>query len=150
MLSYATSRFRNGQTVQTRPSRFLSDIDRKYLHLKTSDDLDTSSTRTKWGSPRGFSWRPKKEIPREPAPSLSAQKEPVFRPVPANAAIPAVNGTKHDVKELKTGMRIAHSSFGKGTIELIDDNAGSPLIHVNFDGDGIRRLMLKFAKFEIL
>lgn len=42
VMTYASSRFRNGQTVMTRPSRFLSDIDRKYLKLQTSSDLPSS------------------------------------------------------------------------------------------------------------
>ena len=39
MLSYAGSRFRNGQTVMCRPSRFLGDINPAYLHLDTNDSL---------------------------------------------------------------------------------------------------------------
>ena len=44
MLSYASSRFKNGQTNITQPSRFLRDIDPRYLKLMQGTDLglDTS------------------------------------------------------------------------------------------------------------
>ncbi|MDE5881584.1 MAG: UvrD-helicase domain-containing protein, partial [Muribaculaceae bacterium] len=38
-LTYASSRFRNGQTVMTRPSRFLGDIDTRYLHMQMSNSM---------------------------------------------------------------------------------------------------------------
>ncbi|MBD5370032.1 MAG: UvrD-helicase domain-containing protein [Bacteroides sp.] len=43
-MTYATSRFRNGQTVMTRPSRFLGDIDTRYLKIQTSSDISAPST----------------------------------------------------------------------------------------------------------
>ena len=45
MLSYAGSRFRNGQTVMCRPSRFLGDINPAYLHLDTNDSLRRSESK---------------------------------------------------------------------------------------------------------
>lgn len=39
MLSYASSRYRNGQTTVTRPSRFLRDIDSKYLKMVQGTDI---------------------------------------------------------------------------------------------------------------
>lgn len=36
VLTYAGSRFRNGQTVMTSPSRFLGDIDRRFIHIQVS------------------------------------------------------------------------------------------------------------------
>ena len=46
VMTYAKTRFRNGQTVMTRPSRFLSDIDRKYLSVKASSDIGGVSAQT--------------------------------------------------------------------------------------------------------
>lgn len=39
MLTYASSRFRNGQTMMTRPSRFLHDLDPKYLKFVEGTDF---------------------------------------------------------------------------------------------------------------
>ncbi|MCM1254559.1 MAG: UvrD-helicase domain-containing protein [Duncaniella sp.] len=43
MISYAASRFRNGQTMSCRPSRFLKDIDSKYLKLSAGTDFGSTS-----------------------------------------------------------------------------------------------------------
>lgn len=42
MMSYASSRFRNGQTLATRPSRFLRDIDKRYIQMVHDTDLAAS------------------------------------------------------------------------------------------------------------
>ena len=39
MLSYASSRFRNGQTKMCQPSRFLRDIDPRYLKPVQGTDI---------------------------------------------------------------------------------------------------------------
>lgn len=39
MMSYASSRFRNGQTVTCSPSRFLRDIESRYLHITNGNSI---------------------------------------------------------------------------------------------------------------
>ncbi len=41
--TYAKTRFRNGETVQTRPSRFLSEIGKKFVQIETSSDFSDNS-----------------------------------------------------------------------------------------------------------
>ncbi len=43
VMTYATSRFRNGQTVMTRPSRFLADIDQRYMRVQVSSDISVAA-----------------------------------------------------------------------------------------------------------
>ena len=50
-------------------------------------------------------------------------------------------------------MVIEHGRFGRGTITAVDaDNPNGPRISVRFDSDGnlIRNLILRFAKFAII
>ncbi|MDE7237027.1 MAG: ATP-dependent helicase, partial [Paramuribaculum sp.] len=49
MLSFATSRFRNGQTVITSPSPFLRDIDPAYLKLMNGSTIDPPASRPPYG-----------------------------------------------------------------------------------------------------
>ena len=51
VMTYATSRFRNGQTVMTRPSRFLGDIDTRYLKVQTSSDISGADASSVFGNP---------------------------------------------------------------------------------------------------
>ena len=47
-------------------------------------------------------------------------------------------------------MRIEHSRFGKGDITEIDRSAADVRITVEFDTVGIKKLLLKFARFKII
>lgn len=48
MLSYASSRFRNGQTCTCSPSRFIRDIDTQYLLPVSGTTIDSSPQRAPW------------------------------------------------------------------------------------------------------
>ena len=59
------------------------------------------------------------------------------------------NFTIHSVEELHVKSEILHQRFGSGTVTNIDTN-GDPKIEVAFHDGQTRKLLLKFAKFEIL
>lgn len=47
-------------------------------------------------------------------------------------------------------MRIRHSKFGVGTITKKGSISGEPSITVEFDGVGVKNLLLRYAKFDII
>jgi DNA helicase II / ATP-dependent DNA helicase PcrA len=170
MLSYASSRYRNGQTMVTRPSRFLRDIDPQYLKMIQGSDLDDAprgvnpleNYRASYhssGSASGL-FNP----PRRPAYAASKGEgasaswlEKSRRKLEETVASKNTPGdltdadfTLHDVSELYGGMKIIHGRFGHGTIEDIDDNAAGAKITVTFTGAERKILLLKFARFKIL
>ena len=57
--------------------------------------------------------------------------------------------TIHAVEELQKGCKILHQRFGHGTVILID-TSGDAKIDVEFNDGQTRKLLLKFAKFQIL
>ncbi len=52
--------------------------------------------------------------------------------------------------EFKVGMRVYHNKFGKGTILKINAQTGNIKLAVLFDEEGEKRLVLPYAKLEIL
>ena len=143
MMSYASSRFRNGTMMSQNISPFLREIDRKYLSTSTGSDLRTLSAPQSRSIP-GFS-----RSMMGSARSLSDLRRPSPTPQPA-----AVTGdfVKHDASELSVGMTIRHQQFGTGEIIEIDTSTDSPRMTAVFEGDVVdsRKLLLKFAKFSIL
>ncbi len=163
MLSYSTSRFRNGMTKLTQPSRFLHDIDRRYLRLVQGTELSADSTginpyeqyrasfhsqattinsinprpdtRTSGAGPAPRSWQPRPVAPK--ATTTTTAKAAGFYAL-------------HTEDELREGMRIRHERFGTGTIQEIDHDPTGTKIAVLFANVELRRLMLKYARFEIL
>ena len=69
----------------------------------------------------------------------------------ATLAPPAASGnfTIHTIEELSEGSEILHQRFGHGTVIHID-TSGDAKIDVAFNDGQTRKLLLKFAKFEIL
>ena len=154
MLSYAGSRFRNGQTVMCRPSRFLGDINPAYLHLDTNDSLV-------YGAPKVRPTQNYYASMMASARSLNSIRRTEGRPVstinnrPPVAASPQKSSTggiytQHPAASLSEGMRIEHAKFGKGTIVNVDHSRPDARITVDFDSSDSRTLMLKFAKFAVL
>lgn len=168
MLSYASSRFRNGMTAMASPSRFLSDIDPRFLNFMTGTSLDDPAPKAAWlsrpqmparhrdaASPRSAENR--FSVPKTPDPTQlgSFTASPRHdRPAPQQrmASTSAGEGDfrLHDVAELRVGLTIEHQRFGRGRIVEIDaDNPSGERIKVNFNNVDIKLLLLRFARFAI-
>lgn len=154
-ITFATSRYRNGQTKQCQMSRFIRDIDSSYLSLSQTSAMTgefgyTSSRRyDKWNF---------EDYNSKPIFTKSERKTTIYQKsdtiinkpsVSFNPTLSSGDFANHGVNELIIGMKIQHSRFGVGVIEniFVDDEK----IKVNFSElNETKLLMLKFAKFKIL
>lgn len=155
MLSYANSRFRNGQTVITSPSPFLSDIDPRYLRLMNGSKIARPSMPSSFGIPAGLRERSSRNdyhSPRPLRPADAPAPRPVERRPIAGAAAPGADLILHQAYELSEGMEIEHVLLGRGTILSIDTSQpGGDRILVEFNASREQKnLLLKFAKFRII
>jgi DNA helicase-2/ATP-dependent DNA helicase PcrA len=155
-MTYASSRYRNGQTKQSQVSRFIRDIDGKYLSMSQTTAMMGESSYA--SSRRSTSWdfddySSKPVFSRESKPTRSVQP---FKPQSATRPITQTNEmdssfTIHDISELSEGMMIQHSRFGEGVIQNLDNAGIDSKIRVHFtELDESKLLMLRFAKFKIL
>ena len=163
VILFAGSRFRNGQTVLTRPSRFISEIDPRYLKMVSSVNIDEANG-DKFINPVANYNSLKKDY--NPSRAFSSGKFSDFgtsssRPDYGRIAVNKMNrldasktaqGIKplHTPDELEIGMKIEHPKLGHGTISAIGNVQGEPSITVDFGVTGVKKLLLKFAKFEII
>ncbi|MCR5003424.1 MAG: UvrD-helicase domain-containing protein [Bacteroidales bacterium] len=154
-LSFAKTRMRNGKHESNAPSRFVKEIDRRYiLNPLMDDDFDDSDTRDEIGFPvRRRSFAPQSEITfrkrSAPAPLVPPRPKNL---VPLNRAVPKSDpGFISDpIEKFKVGMRIEHNKFGKGTIFSMEGKLPDTKAVIDFDGLGRKVLILKFAKIKIL
>ncbi len=152
-LSYSESRFVHGNMTFCRPSRFLREIDAKYLdgNIPGVEEAYVSRNR-EWGQSGKPVWEARK--PDRPGNSatekLSAplygrrtyypprEQEPPqkvtpvvpdarFKKVAATPARPVETSTKPapEGSAFAPGMRVLHAKFGKGTIEEVEIMAGA-------------------------
>lgn len=161
MLTYAKSRFRNGQTNPCHPSRFLKDIDSEYIKANAGV-LDGIQTQYSQG---GF-WdnvrknREEKEelqeVKRRESPIFEKKETPIQsaysnRPnfVNAKTAQPKTP-VSNDVYGVQIGAIIKHERFGIGKVVALDGDASSRKATVEFENAGTKQLLLKFARFEVI
>ena len=166
VITFATSRYHNGQTKSCVMSRFLRDIAPEYLMMgctnsaiipsrkraQWDDDDDIDRLRERWNEPsmRRTPKRTEAE-PRSTRTLPSQPARPTSKPATPNPPPSDTNGnfTIHSVEELSVGSKILHQRFGHGTVTVID-TSGDPKIEVEFNDGQTRKLLLKFAKFEII
>lgn len=157
VLSFAKSRYLNGETACPVPSRFLREIAPQYLRLCSGTSLATAPSRPVWlGESGKRTWRGDgyaKTTENERTTWTSTGRA-------VSLDINAVADTKtqapgefslHSANEVVQGMKIEHQKFGVGTITDISKGFdGEAKITVNFSNVDVRTLMLKYAKFKII
>jgi DNA helicase-2/ATP-dependent DNA helicase PcrA len=137
-LSYATTRYRFGRLKPCEPSRFLTEIDSKYISTpqKSSGFIDSedgaSFARLKLGG-----------VPK-PKPS------PTPGQMAAKPYTPSANFAPSPTAALAAGQRIEHQKFGMGTILELDNSGNDGKAKVSFDNFGEKTLLLSFAKLMIV
>ena len=163
VITFATSRYHNGQTKTCVMSRFLRDIAPEYLLMGSTnsapmptrkrsrwdDDDDIDEMRNRWN---GNTQRERSSKPAKTTHSL-LRSTPSSHPATSNPAPPLAtigNFTIHTADELSLGCEILHQRFGRGNVCAIDTSGSDAKIDVTFADGVTRKLLLKFAKFEIL
>lgn len=158
-ITFATSRFLNGQSKSCVASRFLQDIDTKYLNVHgTASTAPSFGTRAFGGG--GFNsggYFVPKTAAKESVMARPRHLTPISNATSrissaANAGVATSAGAmgKHNIGELAIGTKIRHERFGLGVVTEIDVTPGEEKIVAKFDNVGDKKLLLKFAKFAIL
>lgn len=144
-ISYANSRFVFGRLETAEPSRFITEIDRKYTEHETT---------VRGGSGRSL----KSGRIEEPTFSggLSRFKTSSSHNLRSLDEINKSAGTNRnptqasDLSTLKVGYNVQHESFGKGKVIQITGNGDDKRAVIFFPKEGSKTLLLRFAKLEIL
>ena len=129
-LSYAKSRIRFGKMEFCSPSRFLHDIDARYLDLPDSD-IPARITAP------ASSYRPRQQTFIQPA---APRMKPVSRASATGKNTPAV----------QEGQLIEHERFGRGTVLRVEGAGENAKATIRFENVGEKQLLLRFARFKVL
>lgn len=159
-ISYAKSRFRNGTTNPTMPSRFIKDIDATLLDLPDDFTSRPKSNRTPWdedfphafGGGRGANWRENSfrqeedDILTKPAPYVAPRK---LKPLPKSNTAPSSTPTP-SANGFEPGCWVEHEKFGKGTVLQVEKVGDDTKLTIKFHNEGERKILLKYAKLKNL
>ena len=159
-LLFATTRFKYGSVDFCTPSRFLKDIDSRYLNMP-SEGIKAS-----WNSKPGLSMFDQDSKPvfnrREQFTQSAPQDNRRFEPKPERK--PWEHGKFQKVTEsmlkdaapakspfdLKVGNVIEHERFGIGSVISVEGVGGDAKATIRFVNLGEKTLLLKFARYKIL
>jgi DNA helicase-2/ATP-dependent DNA helicase PcrA len=139
-LSYARSRFKNGELHYCEPSRFLDEIDDEFLEYEEIKIHTHSSSSDYSESKQNFSDETKKSPVNFPRKLTRAGSG--FLQKTSSTFDPSVN------RNLKTGDKIFHEKFGTGIITELSGSWPETRAVIEFEKWGPKTLMLKFARLE--
>ena len=147
-LSHTISRYRWGKLIDSEPSRFIEEIDSKYVHHIVSTDeynfkplIDNSI----FDSPKTLN--PRKNQIKENLISNPSSKK-INRLKSLNEYNSKNN--KIEVVDLIVGTEVEHARFGKGIVEKIEGKGVDKKAIINFNVHGSKNLLLRFAKLKVL
>jgi len=158
-LSYAQSRFRWGSHVSYPPSRFLKEIDSKFLSWPAleSDSLHSSSVDggilggnfgNSSGSSSGGYWERGSNSSNRPTIIKQPEVKPSFTQTPQKPPDP--NFMADPISRLKAGQRVEHDRFGFGLLVTLENDPINAKAIVDFESSGKKTLLLKFAKLRVV
>ena len=164
-LSFAKTRFRYGKMEFGSPSRFLRDIDTRFLQLPQEAALgrsvDEGAGRFRREMEEGYSRRPSAERfsarPSADRPQREHPKEQIIAPtVPRN--LKRVSGTTVSpsaapgagITGVQPGQTIEHERFGIGQVIRVEGSGDNAKATIHFRNAGDKQLLLRFARFKVI
>ena len=142
-LTYAQSRYRWGRLNDAEPSRFLFEIDQSYVDNRV---VESNYEFKPLIDPSIFgNEQPKFRFKNPPIKSPPKRLPKNLKPVSTSSY-----SSPSDLGILEVGARVSHNRFGAGTIVSIEGNGGDTKALIDFDVNGRKNLLLRFAKLDIL
>ena len=134
-LSYVLSRYRWGKPVDSEKSRFIDEINDEFIENNiiqnsTTRDFSNDVQYNKIGL------RYKKLKKRPPSNFIKIKSS-------------SVKSNLFDSK-LVVGNIVMHERFGKGRVISIEGSGGDKKAEIKFEKNGIKKLLLRFSKLEII
>ncbi|MCB6700983.1 MAG: 3'-5' exonuclease [Bacteroides uniformis] len=162
-LSYAKTRFRYGKMEFGSPSRFLKDIDVRFLRLPQDAGMfrrvEEEAAVFRRENARGFapdredapyggkervSVRPKQQII---APTVPHNLKRVAPSANTASTSPSAGASANRVQQ---GQLIEHERFGLGEVLKVEGEGDNAKATIRFKNAGDKQLLLRFARFKVL
>ena len=140
-LSYAKTRIRYGKMEFESPSRFLRDIDARYLDLPQDAPVFRRPQEAD-----GFAPRPRPVGPASiPPRRLQRMDVATSRPAPRASSASATAGER-----VCEGQTIEHERFGLGRVIRVEGTGENAKATIRFQNVGEKQLLLRFARFKVV
>ena len=132
-ITYAKTRYRWGKLNDCEPSRFIKEIDKKYTNFRSSSSI-TSPT----------------EILNENENFIRFKKPKNKIQLKTFKNNPTLGISNSNYVDIKKGDQIIHNRFGKGKVIDTEGEGSDKKAEVKFNTSGVKRILLKFAKYKLI
>lgn len=126
-LSFAMQRFRWGSMVHSEASRFIDEINPKFLDYQVKTRAPETEKPMAYTSPK----------PLRPSPP-----PPTYQP--------ASDFMPEDVSGIQEGMKVEHNRFGIGKVMQVEGKGDEKKATIFFKDIGEKQILVKYAKMKIL
>lgn len=154
-LTYAQSRYRWGKLTDSEPSRFIDEIDGRFLEYLSPEETnyrykpmidadifgDVDKSKLRLAKPIAGT-PPKYITDNEPRPDINIRKLKPMGNTPASANL-------FDSK-LTIGNVVMHERFGRGEVINLEGSGADKKAEIRFEVGGIKKLLLRFAKLDVI
>jgi DNA helicase-2/ATP-dependent DNA helicase PcrA len=156
-LTYSTSRYRWGTLTNCEPSRFIDEIDARFLEIEVAKPAKSSLGDNSFNEERR-TWTQQRDTFSKPKPTMSGNTGTVSASAPRpkttsmlpKAHVPTPGFAPDAASAFQNGMDVEHEKFGFGKIISLEGTLPDVKATVFFQGLGNKQLLLKFAKLRIV
>jgi DNA helicase-2/ATP-dependent DNA helicase PcrA len=142
-LSYAAMRYRFGNVTYCEPSRFIDEIDSKFLDYAEEPAAPAFSVNTFDRFRNAY----QQETTTQKTIGFQAQQKKLIKLNTAGKSLGASPAADLSVnKSLVIGDRVYHEKFGSGAVAALEGVWPETKATIQFDKAGVKSLLLKFAR----
>ena len=160
-LTFAKMRFRYGKMEFSQPSRFLRDIDVRFVKPQQNNDVmprqKAAPFGSQWGESSAPRFTPRSSDYGQPRRSFTTEERPTPRPVvtPVTRNLKRVSSVapsagSGSTAALQVGQQIQHERFGIGEVIKVEGNGDNAKATIQFRNAGTKQLLLRFARFKVI
>ncbi|WP_072784152.1 ATP-dependent helicase [Flavobacterium haoranii] len=155
-LTYAQSRYRWGKLVDSEPSRFIEEINDRFLDYLNPENVGNYRYKPMmdidiFGDVDKSKLRLAKPVNSAPPKYLENPSEkPNIRKLKPVSGIKTQATTNLFDSSLVVGNVVMHERFGKGEVISLEGVGADKKAEIKFDVGGVKKLLLKFAKLDVI
>ena len=151
-LSYAMTRYQYGSSSCQEMSRFVEEIDRKYIEMpqRKSSFPKPGELPKAFEGVKGVKWSSEVEQGFQRKPAAEPPKPRRLKPQSALPKGPTAPNSEAEINAIQVGMRVEHAKFGKGKVLSVEGSGSNRKATIFFESAGQKTMMLVYAKLKII
>ncbi|MBC7862621.1 MAG: UvrD-helicase domain-containing protein, partial [Bacteroidia bacterium] len=154
-LSYAGVRYRYGKVTYSEPSRFLDELDERYVEFPKTDNStmfadDTfDDFKTSYSTPKSSSKFEKPIHKKTALPQLNLINKKSVTSLQGKP-VSNINIDMDAIRNLRAEMIVEHDKFGQGKVIKVEGEFPDLKAVIQFGNAGQKMLLLKYAKIRVI